>query len=186
MFGYPLFSQTPYSAKIIGLASNFGPWGDGTIFSLNHDGSNFQVARPLGAGRGLDGSYPVGTIIEGPNGKLYGLTYGGGVHNTGTIYSINQDGSGFTVLRHLLDTVDGGNPHRGLYLGIDNALYGVASIGGQNSAGTVFKIQTDGTGFQVLHDFNALTGDMFRFYVDCRRCGIQYWHLRHVFNGLPA
>lgn len=155
LFASFLIGQTPFTANIIGLASNFGPWGDGTVFSMQNDGSNFQVVRPLGAGRGLDGSNPVGTMIEGPGGFLYGMTYQGGVNGHGTIFRVTSTGTGFSVIRHLLDTADGSFPHGGLYLGLDGALYGVTSDGGQYRGGTLFKIEGDGSGFQVLHHFNA-------------------------------
>lgn len=35
---------------------------------------------------GSNGEDPVGTLAEAPNGKLYGVTFSGGVHNKGTLY----------------------------------------------------------------------------------------------------
>ena len=34
-----------------------------------------------------------------------------------------------------------------------NTLYGTASSGGSRGAGTVFTLNTDGTGFRTLHNF---------------------------------
>ena len=36
-------------------------------------------------------------------------------------------------------------------------LFGTTQGGGTNGAGTLFKLKTDGTGFVVLHHFNAST-----------------------------
>jgi len=41
--------------------------------------------------------------------------------------------------------------------GSDGALYGKTYIGGTFGAGTVFKLNTDGTGFTVLKSFDYPT-----------------------------
>src|SRR5438445_302125 len=51
----------------------------------------------------------------------------------------------------------GVNPHAGLILS-GNTLYGTASGGGSSFNGTVFKVNTDGTGFTNLHTFTATSG----------------------------
>jgi uncharacterized repeat protein (TIGR03803 family) len=38
---------------------------------------------------------------------------------------------------------------------LSNTLYGTAFYGGSSGKGTVFAIQTDGTGFTNLHSFNG-------------------------------
>ena len=42
--------------------------------------------------------------------------------------------------------------------GSDGALYGTTSSGGASGAGTVFKVNPDGTGFTTLVSFNSRTG----------------------------
>jgi uncharacterized repeat protein (TIGR03803 family) len=51
---------------------------------------------------------------------------------------------------------DGGYPVAGLILS-GNILYGTVSSGGTNGNGTVFAVNTDGTGFTNLHTFTALS-----------------------------
>src|SRR5580704_8551166 len=50
---------------------------------------------------------------------------------------------------------EGSYPSAGLVLS-GNTLYGVANAGGTNGTGTVFAVNTDGTGFTVLHTFTLL------------------------------
>jgi uncharacterized repeat protein (TIGR03803 family) len=38
-------------------------------------------------------------------------------------------------------------------------LYGTTSLGGINGSGSIFRIKTDGTGFQTLHSFNKTDGE---------------------------
>src|ERR1019366_5337378 len=49
---------------------------------------------------------------------------------------------------------DGVNPFAGLILS-GNTLYGTANVGGSSGGGTVFAVNTDGTGFTNLHSFMA-------------------------------
>src|ERR1019366_10459933 len=49
---------------------------------------------------------------------------------------------------------DGTYPHAGLILA-GNTLYGTAEYGGSSGHGTVFAVNTDGTGFTNLHSFKA-------------------------------
>src|SRR5436190_1765815 len=49
---------------------------------------------------------------------------------------------------------DGANPTAGLMLSC-NTLYGTATEGGSSDYGTVFAVNTDGTGFTTLYSFTA-------------------------------
>src|SRR5436309_15758171 len=53
--------------------------------------------------------------------------------------------------------IDGSHPEAGLILS-DNTLYGTATTGGTADAGTVFAINTNGTGFMNLHSFTFSDG----------------------------
>ena len=50
---------------------------------------------------------------------------------------------------------DGSYPYAGLILS-GNTLYGTTIDGGSSGNGTVFAVNTDGTGFTNLHSFTAL------------------------------
>src|SRR6266446_1955021 len=49
---------------------------------------------------------------------------------------------------------DGAYPNAGLILS-GNTLYGTARLGGSSGAGTVFAVNTAGTGFTTLYSFTA-------------------------------
>ncbi|MBI3852990.1 MAG: hypothetical protein HY298_22280, partial [Verrucomicrobia bacterium] len=54
---------------------------------------------------------------------------------------------------------DGGGPWAGLITNLSgNTLYGTALSGGSSGNGTVFAVNTDGTGFTNLHSFTARSG----------------------------
>jgi uncharacterized repeat protein (TIGR03803 family) len=57
-----------------------------------------------------------------------------------------------TVLHSFTNTPDGATPFAGLLLS-GGTLYGTTQKGGPNSAGSVYSVNTDGTAYQVLHNF---------------------------------
>ncbi len=62
-----------------------------------------------------------------------------------------------TVLRSLAAT-EGNFPTAGLVRHTDGALLGAAQQGGNGGAGTVFRVNPDGSGFAVLHHFSGGDG----------------------------
>jgi len=144
------------------LAGNilYGKTASGTVFKVNIDGSGFtNICSIAGVG---DGGEPHGGLILSSN-KLYGTTGSGGTMGSGTVFKLNVDGSDFTNLYNFTGIYypsyrnnDGGDPVA-LILS-DNVLYGAANVGGTNGCGTVFKINTDGSGFVTLHNFNGSDG----------------------------
>ena len=104
--------------------------------------------------------YPAGPLTQGIDGALYGTLSSGGTGDAGAVYRITTGGA-YKVLHNFTTagTTDGKYPYGGVVQGSDNFLYGVASGGGTNGLGTLFKISTTGTGFAVLHNFATATGD---------------------------
>ena len=144
---------------IYGMTRFGGTVGGGTIFSLSTDGSGFGLLHSFTGGAD-DGRDPQGSLTLAGS-KLYGMTNGGGSNGEGTIFGINTDGSGFTLL-HSFDPFDSGgavepNGGNGLTL-VGSKLYGMTYWGGDEQTGTIFSINTEGTGFELLHSFNPIEG----------------------------
>ncbi len=124
--------------------------GEGTIYSINTDGTGFNILHNFTGGSG--GSLPRGLILGGTT--LYGLTGdGGNANGDGIIYSIETDGTDFTVLHDFMGGADGASDPRGNLLLIDSTLYGMTDNGGDENDGTIFSIGIDGTNFTLLHEF---------------------------------
>ena len=136
-----------------GVTTEGGTYDKGTIFSINPDGTGYKTIHSFNGGNS-DGSSPAGTLTESGS-FFYGLTNKGGSNDFGTIYKINKDGSGFTLLHSFSGgQYDGRWPNESLLLS-GNYLYGVTSFGGITDSGTVFKINVDGSGFEVIHSFSS-------------------------------
>jgi uncharacterized repeat protein (TIGR03803 family) len=155
--GLVLSGNTLYGTANSGGLSGICPEvGAGTVFSVNTDGG-FTTLRTF-ASRGpeyLDGAYPTAALILSGN-TLYGTAYDGGTSGNGTLFRINTDRSGFTVLHSFTGGSDGANPRAGL-ISSGNTLYGTTQFGGSGGNGTVFAISTNGTGYTNLYSFTALS-----------------------------
>lgn len=98
---------------------------------------------------------PFAGVIEASDGALYGTTFGGGIHDGGTLFRVNPDGTGYALLHEFdcFDGTNGCNPAADLIEGSDGALYGTTSDGGAQFKGAVFRIEKDGSGFALVHSF---------------------------------
>ncbi len=117
---------------LFGMSKLGGTLGGGCIFSMNKDGSGYQVLHSFIT---TDGEFPIGNLILSGN-ILYGMT-----PYLGVIFSIHTNGSGFKVLAEI-----GSGPEGSLTL-LGGKFYGTKSQGN----GTIFSIDTNGSGFTTLH-----------------------------------
>jgi uncharacterized repeat protein (TIGR03803 family) len=98
------------------------------------------------------------SLIELPDGYLYGVAPYGGSNNQGVVYKIKLDGTGFQVIHNFDQSASGAYPQSQLLAGSDGYLYGTTYAGGQFNQGTLYKILPDGSDFKKLVDFSASTG----------------------------
>jgi uncharacterized repeat protein (TIGR03803 family) len=123
------------------------PWTETVIYSFT--------------GTNGDGAYPIGSVLLGENGVLYGTTqHGGNVAFDSvcpaTYYTLAGGGIVFELMPPLApggawtETVlhsftgqdgDGALPEAGLVLSTKGVLYGTTSAGGSVGDGTVFAIK---------------------------------------------
>jgi uncharacterized repeat protein (TIGR03803 family) len=137
--------------------SYVGGTGRGGIFRIRLDGTGYQEMHVF---NGADGSLPMESPVIGRNdGKIYGAASQGGANGYGTIFSIDTSGANFTVLRHLDYNTDGGYAHGQLIQASDGLLYGTtfSSNLAPGGGGTIYRINTDGSGFVVITEFNSVT-----------------------------
>lgn len=162
-------------------------------------------------------SLPSGIPIEGSDGYLYGAALHGErilvetdilgeinlveTYLPGVLYKVRSNGAGFSVIHKFSQTEGQGlvgalaeisDPNGG------RKLYGVAGSGGAFGGGLIYSVNTDGSGFQVLHDFAEGTlhsgglsaGPNNILFGACRQAdganaGYLYW-LYPAQNGLPS
>jgi uncharacterized repeat protein (TIGR03803 family) len=146
-----------YGIAQVNEEGNSNPLG-GTVFSYTTQGK-LTVLYDFLPGQG--NNYPNGTspgsLIEGPDGKLYGATAGGGSTNGGVLFRINRNGTGFTIL-HTFCT--GVNCQDGSYgdvavVGNDGNIYGTCYGGGANGYGVIFRVIPSTGEYDVLYSFSS-------------------------------
>src|SRR6266568_2129380 len=113
------------------------------------------TATPPPASTNSDGANPHAVLFLSGN-ALYGTAFNGGISGSSTMFKVNTDGTGFTTLHNFSGGSDGGLPYAGLILS-GNTLYGTVENGGSAHAGTVFALNTNGTGFTTLHSIIGST-----------------------------
>jgi uncharacterized repeat protein (TIGR03803 family) len=168
--GHPLADLLLSGNTLYGTANTGAGSGKGTVFAVNTDGSDFTVLHSFTAqtsGTNSDGAEPSGALVLSGN-TMYGTANVGGSSGWGTVFAVNTNGMGFTNLHSfsamstnssgVYTNSDGARPNdkAGLVLS-GNTLYGTAVLGGTSGNGTVFAVNTDGTGFTTLHSFTAQT-----------------------------
>lgn len=148
--GVILSGNTLYGTTYYGGASGYG-----AVFKVNTDGTGFANLHSFPAiSYDSEGAYPAAALVLSGN-TLYGTTQSGGTSDSGTLFAINTDGSGFRTLYSFGSTQnDGDGPVAGLILS-GNTLYGTTYYGGPPKNGNVFAINKDGSGFVTLYSFTA-------------------------------
>ena len=96
-------------------------------------------------------------LIEGTDGLLYGASAHGGTVGFGSLFRINKDGGDLVVLHDFQSTNDGSWLTSRLLEATNGTLYGTTSQGGIANAGTIFRINKDGTEYEILHHFQTDT-----------------------------
>lgn len=156
---YSLPTSGNYSPRALVLSRDGRLYGAMSLghafFTLNRDGSGFAIIKTLAIS--AEGTAPI-RMIEGSDGRLYGGALSSGAGGAGTIFRMNRDGTGYTVLRALSSASDGREPGPGLTEGIDGRFYGATTFGGAHDMGTIFRLNADGGGFTVLRHIASNEG----------------------------
>jgi uncharacterized repeat protein (TIGR03803 family) len=148
-----------------GTAQVGGNWGYGTIFRITPNGILTTLYSFTG---GNDGYWPVGALVQGSDGNLYGTTWKGGTSGDGTIFRIAPAGK-FATLHTFQGGSEGIGPQAAMVQGQDGNLYGTTVQGGTNNCGTVFRLVIPPviqsivlTGSQPTFTFSSVPGQTYQ------------------------
>lgn len=143
------------AGNLYGTAEGGGDQGDGAVFELSPTAGGSWTETliysfsPNKKGLG-DGKSPACNLIFDSAGNLYGTTRTGGSLGNGTVFELTHTGGGAwteTVLYSFASgSTDGAYPLGGLIFDSSGNLYGTASQGGPQGAGTVYKLTPSSSG----------------------------------------
>jgi len=145
--------------RLYGAARHGGGQDAGIVFSVNPNGTGFTIVRSFTTNVN-EGAFPLNSVIQASDGRLYGRTISGGANNGHSIFGLNTNGSGYALLYSFNSTIaDHEDSYSGLIEGSDGLLYGTTFEDGAFQAGSIFRLHKDGSGFQTLHDFAWATNE---------------------------
>ncbi len=142
--------------KFYGTTFQGGISDAGVIFSF--DPSSRAYIKLKDFGTDVMGRQPSGHLLRAADGKLYGMTPFGGIHNLGVIYSYDP---AFSIYKKLMDfdSSNGANPFGGFIQDSNGKLYAMTSKGGSNDAGILFSFDPATSTYTKLNDFGKGDGD---------------------------
>jgi len=154
--GDPQGELLAINGRLYGTTSSSGIFQvNGSVFSLNPDGTDFQVIHTFTGTDNLSGAMGSLTLIGN---TLYGTTQYGG-KGSGCVFAVDLDGANF---RHVHDFADAfmGNANEGVgsfggLLVAGSQLYGLTRRGGAADAGTIFRLDPVLGTFTVIHSFEG-------------------------------
>src|SRR5690242_7752097 len=150
---YTKFIQAS-DGKLYGMTSDGGRDEVGVIFSYDPATSTYIKLKDFVY---TDGAFPYGSLIQASNGKLYGMTAGGGIYGDGVIFSFDPSNSTYTKLMDF-GNANGSLPYGSLVQASNGKLYGMTSSGGTNGAGVIFSFDPSTSTFTKLKDFDETNG----------------------------
>ena len=141
--------------NLYGLAGGGGQFNFGTFYRLTPSGAVTTLLDLQNGGAGMDGGFPEGNPVAGPDGNLYGMTANGGTYGRGTVFRITPAGVRTTLVNFSGPTgpAKGGEPSGSLTPGADGAFFGMTAGGGPSNSGTIFRLDPAGV-FTTLADLN--------------------------------
>jgi uncharacterized repeat protein (TIGR03803 family) len=152
-FNYAEASQTFLTegwndGKLYGVGPQ--PISDQTLTGTKYSGLVGKEIKKYG--------FRLGELLAANNGHIYGTAPIGGTNSQGYIYRFDATSPAAIVAVYSFAKATGHYPQGQLMQGQDGYLYGVTKRGGRYDYGVIYKVKTDGTGYQTLHHFDKSGG----------------------------
>ncbi|MBC6410897.1 MAG: hypothetical protein GDA42_10665, partial [Ekhidna sp.] len=151
----PIGSLVEANGKLWGVTERGGSSFSGIIFTINPDDDTFEKVHDFDGD--ANGGSPRGSLVEA-NGKLWGMTSGGGDNFSGIIFSINPADNVFTKV-HDFDGANGNLPI-GSLVEANGKLWGTTVTGGSNDLGVIFSYDDAAEEAEKFQVIRSLTGEI--------------------------
>lgn len=122
------------------------------IFKPDGSGNNYTVVHNFDK---MDGGNPVQvSLVQAGDGRLYGMTFAGGVHDKGVLFQYDPVTSAY-IKKFEFDSVNGSTPHGSLIQASDGMLYGMTCNGGAHDMGVLFQYDPVTSAYTKKLDFTG-------------------------------
>jgi uncharacterized repeat protein (TIGR03803 family) len=150
----PSGSLTYFNGMLYGLTFNGGANSAGVIFKIDPSTDEYESIFDFNDQNGIQ---PLGELLVTQNGKLYGLTNGGGEFSGGVLFQFDPVSVEYTVLKNLNEST-GKFPIGSLTEGNAGKLFGMTSSGGTHDLGTLFTFDPASNQLFALQNFQGTNG----------------------------
>jgi uncharacterized repeat protein (TIGR03803 family) len=142
------------NGKLYGVSVRGGTFNYGVLFEFDINSNSFQKKIDFDS---INGKSAFGGLIDGKNGKLYGMTKEGGAFNKGVIYE--YDIASNTLNKKIdFNGTNGAIPLGELTLGSNGLFYGVTSEGGNFDKGVLFEWNSTTNNLVIKQSFSGTDG----------------------------
>ncbi len=125
------------SGKLYGMTFRGGAYDLGLLFEYDPTTNNYTSKVDFNGL--LNGASPYGSLLKSSSGKLYGMTYGGGLNSKGVLFEYDPVTNVYTKKVDFNGVLTGAEPIGGLVEASNGKLYGMTSRGGVNNIGVLFE-----------------------------------------------
>tara|TARA_R110002096_G_scaffold407290_1_gene605728 strand:- start:14066 stop:16987 length:2922 start_codon:yes stop_codon:yes gene_type:complete len=125
-----------HNGILYGLTSSGGNNGTGTLFRFDLKTKNLTKVLDFETSIGTN---PRGSLTKASNNKLYGLTVGGGVNNSGVLFEFDVQNEVLLKKVDFNNSLNGSQPRGKLVQVGSELLYGMTLLGGANQGGVIFE-----------------------------------------------
>lgn len=123
----------------------------GTLFSFNP--VSLTHTKLIDFDGTLKGRNPYGDLMQASNGKLYGVTYNGGVNSRGVLFNYEISTNTLTKRWDFVDTT--GSRCYGKLIESGGLLYGAGAFGGTSGLGAIYSFNDNTSSYTVLYNFSG-------------------------------
>jgi len=125
LYGTTYYAGSNDLGTVYRLSRKNGAWTESALYSFKGD---------------TDGDGPIGTLVMGSNGKLYGTTSeGGGACDCGTIFEVDPIAGTYSTQYRFTGFPDGALVYNGMTVGAGGNLYGATGHGGAANEGAIYE-----------------------------------------------
>ncbi len=141
------------NGKLYGLTSDGGTNFVGVLFEYNLTTNVYT--KKMDFNSASSGSTPSGSLVEAPNGKLYGMTAIGGTNGLGVLFEYDYTTSTYTKKFDFNGTLKGSKPMGTLVKATNGKLYSLTYQGGTSDCGVLFEYDAASNGYTKRFDMSG-------------------------------